>query len=155
MKCSKKWNFETLLNIIDDTDCFKHWMRQRRSVATLQVQPNFWPGWFQLTHPRILMLLPQLNASLFVDLRESNRKYEPFGVISPGISVVDTCGEIHGCGDSKPGLPSGDKKIHLCSTNPIKTLAGAHWIGGQRIWEGGSWTSPLSCDWILRRKINK
>ena len=50
-----------------------------KGVALLLFGPNLSSdqGGFQVTPPRILMLLPQPNSSLFVVLREANRKCEP------------------------------------------------------------------------------
>ena len=69
-------------------------------------QPNCRPDGFQVTNPRILMLLPEPNSSFFFILREANRKCEPkFNLwpvisseISSGISVSDAFGESSMCG---------------------------------------------------------
>ena len=43
----------------------------------IRPQPNYRLDGFLVTHPRILMLLPEQNSFLFFVLREANRKCEP------------------------------------------------------------------------------
>ena len=84
---------------------------------------------------------------------EINRNHYPLALDSPVIPVggvgISACGEIQGCGDCKPGLPSGDDTLrstrpHLFreGADPVSPTGSASQAAG---WRGHTEGAVVSC----------